>query len=581
LNFLIITLASVFLFSISVNAYAEEISKCGQGTVFDEGSNSCVLEKDIPVDESQQAIISEKVPIPNWIKSNAKWWSDGGIEDSDFTDGFAYLIHEGVVVIESELSPKTEQRIPDWVKNNGGWWADGLISDSDFMSGIEFMAKNGMIGNVPLKKSLLSDIMDIQTESNELGVKITWTNNDSKSHTVTSGNPVDGPNGIFDSSLLSPSQTSWGLIYDVGNFDYFCMVHPWESGVITVNSDDLEIYYAELEKQKAIEQQILAEQQAEILRNESVNDIKSKFISSLIETLSAEPTEKDLEDFRIFLGEERYQKLEEFNAKYETEFTPEMTSLEIDIALTLEDKFFLIELTEYWLEFFKQEMSERIMKIDNSFEEAKRQINELELSEEEKFQHIKEIEERKTAYVSGAISGMKNLILLEDEIAQKKKELQLEAELHGKSLEFGSPICGEGTIMKNGQCVPTSVLGGGCLIATATFGSELAPQVQMLREIRDNSLLQTQVGSSFMEAFNQFYYSFSPIIADYERENPIFKEVVKLTITPLLSSLSLLNYVDMDSEVEVLGYGISLILLNVGMYFVLPAIVIHRVRKFV
>ena len=121
--------------------------------------------------------------------------------------------------------------------------------------------------------------------------------------------------------------------------------------------------------------------------------------------------------------------------------------------------------------------------------------------------------------------------------------------------------------------------GGGCLIATATFGSELAPQVQQLREIRDNSLLQTESGSAFMESFNQFYYSFSPSIADLERENHVFKEAVKLTITPLLSSLSLLNYVDMDSEVEVLGYGISLILLNVGMYFVAPTIVIVKLRK--
>ncbi len=131
--------------------------------------------------------------------------------------------------------------------------------------------------------------------------------------------------------------------------------------------------------------------------------------------------------------------------------------------------------------------------------------------------------------------------------------------------------------------VPVTIVddnGGGCLIATATYGSEMAPQVQQLREIRDNSLLQTESGRYFMESFNQFYYSFSPTIADLERENPIFKEVVKLTITPLLSSLSLLNYVDMNSESEVLGYGISLILLNVGMYFVLPAIVIHRVRKF-
>jgi hypothetical protein len=66
------------------------------------------------------------------------------------------------------------------------------------------------------------------------------------------------------------------------------------------------------------------------------------------------------------------------------------------------------------------------------------------------------------------------------------------------------------------------------------------------------------------------YYSFSPTIADLERQSPIFKEVVKLAIIPLISSLSILNYVEMDSEAEVLGYGISLIVLNIGMYFVAP-----------
>jgi len=120
---------------------------------------------------------------------------------------------------------------------------------------------------------------------------------------------------------------------------------------------------------------------------------------------------------------------------------------------------------------------------------------------------------------------------------------------------------------------------GGCLIATATYGSELAPQVQQLRELRDNKLLQTESGTSFMNTFNNIYYSFSPIIADYERENPTFKEIVKIVITPMISSLSILNYVDMDSEVEVLGYGISLILLNLGMYVGAPTIVIMGIRK--
>ncbi|WP_420545157.1 CFI-box-CTERM domain-containing protein [Nitrosopumilus sp.] len=123
--------------------------------------------------------------------------------------------------------------------------------------------------------------------------------------------------------------------------------------------------------------------------------------------------------------------------------------------------------------------------------------------------------------------------------------------------------------------------GGGCLIATATFGSELAPEVQKLREIRDNSLLQTESGTAFMNSFNGFYYLFSPIIADYERENPIFKEMVKITITPMITSLSILNHVEIDSEMEVLGYGISLILLNAVMYLGFPIgiVVINRKKK--
>ncbi len=122
--------------------------------------------------------------------------------------------------------------------------------------------------------------------------------------------------------------------------------------------------------------------------------------------------------------------------------------------------------------------------------------------------------------------------------------------------------------------------GGGCLIATAAFGSELAPQVQQLRELRDNTILSTESGTAFMSGFNQLYYSFSPMIADLERESPIFKEVVKITLTPMLSSLSLLNYVDIDSEQEMLGYGISLILLNIGMYAGIPAFAILKLYQF-
>ena len=148
------------------------------------------------------------------------------------------------------------------------------------------------------------------------------------------------------------------------------------------------------------------------------------------------------------------------------------------------------------------------------------------------------------------------------------------------------PVCGPGTVEnKSGKCIPveptrekTNGGGGGCLIATAAYGTELAPQVQFLREIRDNTVLSTESGTSFMTGFNQVYYSFSPYIADYEKENPAFKELVKIGITPMLASLNVMSLA--DSEEEILGYGIGVILMNLGMYIAAPAVVIYKNRKF-
>ena len=112
--------------------------------------------------------------------------------------------------------------------------------------------------------------------------------------------------------------------------------------------------------------------------------------------------------------------------------------------------------------------------------------------------------------------------------------------------------------------------GGGCLIATASYGTELAPQVQFLREIRDNTVMSTSSGTAFMTGFNQFYYSFSPIIADMERENPLFKDAVMAFITPMISTLSIMTLADEGNEMEVFGFGVSVIALNLGVYLATP-----------
>ena len=81
--------------------------------------------------------------------------------------------------------------------------------------------------------------------------------------------------------------------------------------------------------------------------------------------------------------------------------------------------------------------------------------------------------------------------------------------------------CGKGTRLENGICVidkSDTTKGSGCLIATATYGTELSPQVQLLREVRDNVLFGTNSGTVFMTGFNEFYYSFSPVLSDWERQ---------------------------------------------------------------
>jgi len=146
-----------------------------------------------------------------------------------------------------------------------------------------------------------------------------------------------------------------------------------------------------------------------------------------------------------------------------------------------------------------------------------------------------------------------------------------------ETLDSFTIISQESAIMTSSIDESTEEEGGGCLIATAAYGSELSPQVQLLREIRDNQLMNTESGSAFMSTFNNVYYSFSPVIADMERESPIFKEIVKVGLTPMISSLSLME--NANSESEVLGLGLSVIALNIGMYLGVPAVVIVGIKK--
>jgi hypothetical protein len=121
----------------------------------------------------------------------------------------------------------------------------------------------------------------------------------------------------------------------------------------------------------------------------------------------------------------------------------------------------------------------------------------------------------------------------------------------------------------------------GCLIATAAFGSELTPQVQFLRGFRDNHILSTASGSSFMTVFNSWYYSFSPQVADYERQQPWLQQGVRVAIYPLLGILQAAEkaYTVVPGEYGSITAGLVASSLIGGVYFAPIALSIRQVRK--
>ena len=67
-----------------------------------------------------------------------------------------------------------------------------------------------------------------------VGATVTWTNDDTAAHTVTSGTPTDGPDGVFDSSIITSGNTFEHTFEEAGEYNYFCIVHPWMTGKVTV-----------------------------------------------------------------------------------------------------------------------------------------------------------------------------------------------------------------------------------------------------------------------------------------------------------------------------------------------------------
>ena len=101
----------------------------------------------------------------------------------------------------------------------------------------------------------------------------------------------------------------------------------------------------------------------------------------------------------------------------------------------------------------------------------------------------------------------------------------------------------------------------------------------MLREIRDNTLYSTEIGTSFMTGFHQVYYSFSPAVADLEVQNPAFRDGVRAVITPGIYALSIMTLADQNSDISVIAFGIISISAVAGIYVIGPTLAIKAIKK--
>lgn len=93
-------------------------------------------------------ITKKQEKVPSWIKNNAGWWAEGQISDSDFVSGIQFMIKEKIINIpdlSEQASVTVDEKLPDWLRNNAKWWSDGVITEDDFVKGIEYMIKNGII----------------------------------------------------------------------------------------------------------------------------------------------------------------------------------------------------------------------------------------------------------------------------------------------------------------------------------------------------------------------------------------------------------------------------------------------------
>ena len=468
------------------------------------------------------------------------------------------------------------------------------------------------------------------TTTVDVGGKVIFSNTDTAAHTFTSGlaSDADSVGTVFDSSLIiAGSSFEWSPT-EAGEQSYFCIVHPWMTGLIIVEAEAEEMMEKETHEEEMMmeketheeemmmekethEEEMMMEKETheeemmmekETHEEEMMMEKETMMIGDVDVTMS--PPVEGSDDASVTIiefGDYQCPKCDQWFQNEKPTITADYIETDkaklyfVDFPFLGEDsnnaanasycaddqgKFWEYHSTLYnnqgdinggWanvdtLKQFGLDLGLDTTEFNTCVDSNK---------------HADRVSYNKNIGASHGVEGTPVFIVVSSDGTTERIDGPQSSATFAEVIDtmLGVPI--EEAMAQEEETVMEDEKegGGGCLIATAAYGSELAPQVQFLREIRDNTVMSTESGASFMTGFNQLYYVFSPTIADMERENPMFQQVVRAFITPMISTLSIMTLAEDGSEGQVLGLGLSVIALNLGMYVAAPALIGFTVSK--
>jgi len=423
------------------------------------------------------------------------------------------------------------------------------------------------------------------TATVDVGGVVIMSNPDTAAHTFTAGSPADGPTGEFDTGLVMAGNSFEYSPDTVGEIPYFCMVHPWMEGVIIVQEVGAE---EETHEEEMVEMETMM-----------VGDVDVTMSPPIEGSVDAPVTIVEFGDYQCPKCDQWFQNekptiasdyIDTDKAKLyfvDFPFLGEDSDNAANASYCANDqgKFW-----EYHSTLYNNQggINEGWANVDTLKQfGADLGLDTAEFNEcVDSNKHVDRVSYNKNVGATHGVEGTPVFIIIGSNGTTERIDGPQSSATFAEVIDamLDEPIeeamAQEETMEEEMMAAETTEKeGGGCLIATAAYGTELAPQVQFLREVRDNTIMSTASGAAFMTGFNQLYYSFSPTIADMERENPMYQEAVRAFITPMISTLSILTLAEDGNEFQVFGLGASIIALNLGMYIAAPAIAGFAISK--